>query len=75
MTELDKGVIIRHLGENESIFNSSMLLVTEFERNVSIKGVIINKMVHKNDKNIRVGGPCELHCVTTLHNIPNIAGS
>ena len=38
-------------------------------------GIIINKTVQRSTGLNRIGGPCDTHVVTTLHNVPNIPGA
>lgn len=57
------------------IFSGSKVLMVDYDRSHSIKGVIINKTVNVQGSRMRVGGPCEMHVKTTLHNIPNVPGA
>ena len=77
---LTVGSLIEHIdspfGES-GIFASSKVLMYEFVRGESIKGVIINKGMN----GIRLGGPCGLRRPITstdkiyFHNIPDVPGS
>ena len=76
--ELHQGTILEHQGPAfaTGIFADSKVLMTHFVREANVKGVIINKyMTGANGRIMRIGGPCELSQVTTLHDIPNVAGS
>lgn len=77
---LGLGSLIEHIddddeGVRQSIFSHSKVLMYEFIRGESIKGVIINKTIRGT---ARVGGPCGLtrDPSTTekviFHNIPNV---
>lgn len=74
------GTMITHCdspGGGSGIFDGSKVLMYEFERNQSIKGVIINKSI----SGINVGGPVGLRRPVEssdkiiLHNIPDVEGS
>ena len=54
------------------IFHDSKVLLYEFQRGKSTKGVIINKL----ERGKRIGGPVETNTKKIiLHNIPDIKGS
>lgn len=57
------------------IFGNSKLIMIDYDRGSSIKGVIINKSVTFEGKRIRIGGPCDMQTVTVLHNIPHAEGA
>ena len=75
---LGKGSLITHCDSDwggGGIFEKSKVLMYEFVRGDSIKGVIINKKIQNE---MRVGGPVGLRRpienteIIILHNIPNV---
>lgn len=67
---LNLGSLIEYVGKG-GIFDGSKVLMIEFIRGESVKGVIINQAV----EGMRLGGPCEGEKKIYLHNIPNVQGS
>lgn len=78
---LGLGSLIEHIDDedrDESIFSRSKVLMYEFIRGESIRGVIINKTIQGR---VRMGGPCGLTRDLSrtdkiiLHNVPNVPNS
>lgn len=72
---IKKGSLLTYINPKRGhggIFHDSKVLLYEYDRKRSIKGVIINKL----DKGKRIGGPVEQYQKkVVLHNIPNVKGS
>lgn len=74
--QLECGTMLTHNNNRfgGGFFADSKVLLTSFNAR-SVTGLIINKTTTIGNRIIRIGGPCELSIVTTLHNIPHIRGS
>ena len=69
------GTVIRATANTDGIFKDSEILMIDYDRTNSIKGVIINKMLTVQGTRMRVGGPCEMHRKITLHDIGHLEGA
>ena len=57
------------------ILGGAKILITEYNRGQSTKGVIVSKTLSVQGKRVRIGGSKDIGNVTVLHNIPQAEGA